>query len=118
MCPLWVSYQSHTGENGRLVEIAKILKERKTKILVITANKKSTLTEIADDYLFASAPKTFQEFLFPAFYSSVKYILDILWGIEFSMEYEKNIKLNKVYDKIGEKALWGLLKKIDLGYTK
>lgn len=109
---------SHTGENGRLVEIAKILKERKTKILVITANKKSTLTEIADDYLFASAPKTFQEFLFPAFYSSVKYILDILWGIEFSMEYEKNIKLNKVYDKIGEKALWGLLKKIDLGYTK
>lgn len=109
---------SHTGENGRLVEIAKILKERKTKILVITANKNSTLTEIADDYLFASAPKTFQEFLFPAFYSSVKYILDILWGIEFSMEYEKNIKLNKVYDKIGEKALWGLLKKIDLGYTK
>lgn len=34
------------------------------------------------------------------------------------MEYEKNIKLNKVYDKIGEKALWGLLKKNDWGYTK
>lgn len=107
---------SHTGENGRLIEIAKILKERKTKILVITANKNSTLTEIADDYLFASAPKTFQEFLFPAFYSSVKYILDILWGIEFSMEYEKNMKLNKVYDKIGERALWGLLKKNDWGW--
>lgn len=109
---------SHTGENGRLVEIAKILRERKTKILVITANKNSTLTEIADEYLFASAPKTFQEFLFPAFYSSVKYILDILWGIEFSMEYEKNINLNKVYDKIGEKALWGLLKKDNYGCIK
>lgn len=102
---------SHTGENGKLVEIAKILKEKKTKFLVITTNKNSTLAELADDFLFASAPKTFQELLFPAFYSSVKYILDILWGIEFSMEYDKNIALNKTYDKIGEASLWGLLKK-------
>lgn len=109
---------SHTGENGRLVEIAKILKEKKTKFLVITADKNSTLAELADECLFASAPKTFQEFLFPAFYSSVKYILDILWGIEFAMEYDKNIKLNKVYDKVGEASLWGLLKKNDWGYTK
>ncbi len=109
---------SHTGENGKLVEIAKILKERKTKILVITANKDSTLVNIADDFLFASAPKTFQEFLFPTFFSSVKYLIDILWGIEFSMEYDKNIALNKIYDKIGEASLWGLLKKNDWGYTK
>ena len=109
---------SHTGENGKLVEIAKILKERKTKILVITANKESSLGKIADDFFIASAPKTFQEFLFPMFFSSVKYLLDILWGLEFAMEYDKNISLNKVYDKIGEASLWGLLKKNEWGYTK
>ncbi len=109
---------SHTGENGKLVEIAKILKEKKTKFLVITANKDSTLVSLADDFLFASAPKSFQEFLFPTFFSSVKYLLDILWGLEFAMEYDKNIALNKIYDKIGEAALWGLLKKNDWGYTK
>ena len=109
---------SHTGENGKLVEIAKILKEKKTKFLVITANKDSTLVSLADDFFIASAPKTFQEFLFPMFFSSVKYLLDILWGLEFAMEYDKNIALNKIYDKIGEAALWGLLKKNDWGYTK
>lgn len=109
---------SHTGENGKLVEIAKILKEKKTKFLVITANKDSTLVSLADDFLFASAPKSFQEFLFPTFFSSAKYLLDILWGLEFAMEYDKNIALNKIYDKIGEAALWGLLKKNDWGYTK
>ena len=38
--------------------------------------------------------------------------------LKFSMEYDKNIALNKIYDKIGEASLWGLLKKIDWGYTK
>lgn len=109
---------SHTGENGRLVEFMKILKTRGTKVVVITAVSKSTMGNLADECLLAVAPKTFQEFLFPMFFSSVKYILDILWGFEFTLEYEKNVELNRIYDKIGETSLWGLLKRNSWTFVK
>ena len=38
-----------------------------------------------------------------------KYILDILYGMEFSRRYEENLKLNKKYEQSGEKLLWGLI---------
>lgn len=109
---------SHTGENGRLVEYMKILKTREVKTLVITANPKSTMGNLASECLLAAAPKTFQEFLFPMFFSSVKYILDVLWGFEFTLEFEKNVELNRVYDKIGDASLWGLLKRNSWTFVK
>ncbi len=109
---------SHTGENGKLVEFMKILKTKGTKTLIITANPKSTMGNLADEVLLASAPKTFQEFLFPMFFSSVKYLLDVLWGLEFTLEYDKNVELNRAYDKIGEASLWGLLKRNSWTFVK
>lgn len=81
-------------------------------MLVITSEPKGTMGTLADESLFAVAPQDFKEFLYPMFFTSVKYLLDILWGLEFTLEYEKNIELNKIYDKIGEASLWGLLKSV------
>lgn len=109
---------SHTGENGRLVEFMKILKAKGSKMLVITSNPKGTMGQLADEHLFAAAPQDFKEFLYPMYFTSVKYLLDILWGLEFTLEYEKNIELNKAYDKIGEASLWGLLKRNSWTFVK
>lgn len=109
---------SHTGENGKLVEHLKILKYRGIRNFVITADPESTMAKLGDEVLIASASSTLNEFLFPMFFSSVKYILDILWGLEFAFGYEENVELNKTYDKIGEKYLWGLLKKNKMYFVK
>ncbi len=104
---------SQTGENSRLMELVKILKQRETKVIVITTSKKSTLAGMADEYVYAATTKSIEAFLTPTFISSVKYILDIIWGLEFSYDLGKNIDLNKLYEKKGESHFWGLIKGVE-----
>lgn len=104
---------SQTGENSRLVEFVKILKQRGTKVIVITTSKKNTLANMGDEYIYAATTKSIEAFLTPTFISSVKYILDIIWRLEFSYNLDKNISLNKIYEKKGESHLWGLMKDIE-----
>ena len=47
------------------------------------------------------------------FFASGKYILDVLYGMEFSRKYQENLILNQKYEKIGEKILWGFERKIN-----
>lgn len=101
---------SQTGENEILVEFAKLLKKRGIPIIVITTSSKTTLAKISDEYIFAATTKDVEAFLNQTFFSSVKYILDILWGLEYSLNFDKNIKLNKLFETIGEKKFWKLLK--------
>ena len=42
------------------------------------------------------------------FFASGKYLLDILYGLEFSRKYQDNLVLNQKYEKAGEMRLWGL----------
>ncbi len=100
---------SHTGENERLVEIAKMLRKNKTKVIVITSKPQGTLAPYADELLYAAGQKKVVEFWSSMFFASGKYILDILYGMEFSRRYEENLKLNKKYEQSGEKLLWGLI---------
>ena len=100
---------SHTGENERLVEIAKMLRKNKTKVIVITSKPQGTLAPYADELLYAAGQKKVVEFWNSMFFASGKYILDILYGMEFSRRYEENLKLNKKYEQSGEKLLWGLI---------
>lgn len=103
---------SHTGENERLVEIAKMLRKNKTKVIVITSKTEGTLAPYADELLYAAGQKKVEEFWSSMFFASGKYLLDILYGMEFSRRYEENLKLNKKYEQSGEKLLWGLIEDI------
>ena len=49
-----------------------------------------------------------EEFWMSMFFASGKYLLDILYGLEFSRKYQDNLVLNQKYEKAGEKSLWGL----------
>ena len=85
---------SHTGENERLVEIAKMLKRNKTKIIVMTAKRNGSIASFADELLYAAAQKKVEELWNSMFFASGKYLLDILYGMEFSRKYEENLRLN------------------------
>lgn len=103
---------SHTGENARLVEIAKTLKKQKTKTLLISRGNSSTLSEICDETIVACIDGKKIYNLWSVMYStSVKYILDILFTMEYSAKYKEVSKFNDDYEKVGEEILWGLLKK-------
>lgn len=104
---------SQTGENSRLIELVKILKQNGTKVIVISTSKKNSLANMGDEFVYAATTKSIEAFLTPTFISSVKYILDIIWALEFSYDLDKNINLNKTYEKKGESYFWGLLKDIE-----
>ena len=104
---------SHTGENEKLVELAKMLKKNKTKVIVLTGKKNSTISFYADELLYAASQKKVEEFWNSMFFASGKYLLDILYEMEFSRRYDENLKLNKKYEISGEKFLWGLAENSD-----
>lgn len=97
---------SHTGENLRLGEIIKTLRHKHTKTIVISAYKNRTLCNMGDEFIYVASTEGADEFWMSTFFSSVKYILDIFYGMEFSLNYESNMKLNAEYEKIGKDKLW------------
>ena len=58
--------------------------------------------------LVAAGSEKVEEFWMSMFFASGKYLLDILYGLEFSRKYQDNLVLNQKYEKAGEKSLWGL----------
>lgn len=104
---------SHTGENAKLVEIARTLKRNHTKIIVIATGKQQTLASWGDEFLYAASSQGMNEFWSAVFFTSAKYLLDLLFGIEFSHHYEENMKLNQTYERIGKDKLWSFVRELE-----
>lgn len=103
---------SHTGENSRLKEIARLLKRSESKIIVISSGKEQTLAKYGDEYLYAAGSLSVDELWTAKFFASAKYLLDVMFVMAFSGQYKDNMKLNHSYEKLGRETLWGLLKDI------
>ena len=97
---------SHTGKNERLAEIAEMLRKGGTKVIVISAVRDGIMSKQADEFLYAAGSVKVEEFWGSMFFASGKYLLDILYGMEFSRKYDENLALNNKYEKSGEKLLW------------
>ena len=94
---------SHTGRNERLAEI-----ENGTRVVAVVSDGDSIIARYADEVLVAAGSEKVEEFWMSMFFASGKYLLDILYGLEFSRKYQDNLVLNQKYEKAGEKSLWGL----------
>lgn len=104
---------SHTGENLKLIELVRLLRRNRTKTIIITSGKETTLGKMADEFLFAPRPETIGEvetdkLSIPIFFTATKYLLDLMFSIAFSARYEENMSLNYRYDVIGAASFWGL----------
>ena len=107
---------SHTGENGRLIELARLLRRSRTKLIVITSGKETTLAKMADEFLFSPRPVVVDEpetarFGVPTFFTATKYLLDLMFAMVFSSRYIENLSLNQRYDTVGAAHFWGLNEK-------
>ena len=104
---------SHTGENFKLIELARLLRRNKTKTIIITSGKETTLGKMADEFLYAPRPATIGEvetdkLSIPTFFTATKYLLDLMFSIAFSAQYAENMSLNHRYDTIGAATFWEL----------
>lgn len=103
---------SRTGENLRLVEIAKTLKKRKVPTVVITVDKKRSLGTMGDEVICVPGKGTVESLGTVTFSTSVKYVFDVLFTMMFSQKYEESISLNQEYEKVGRRSLWSLINDI------
>lgn len=71
---------SRTGENRMLIDIARMLKVRGTKILLLTSEPDSTLGKLADRVLPVAGVKKLEELGPRIFLMGAKYVIDILFA--------------------------------------
>lgn len=99
---------SHTGENKKLIELARLLRRGKVKMIIITSGKETPLGRLADEFLFAPTTTSFDRLWFAAYSSAAKYLLDLLFSIAFSTQYSENMLRNQRYEVLGDAFFWGL----------
>ena len=99
---------SHTGENTRLIELARLLRRNGTRRIVITSGKETTLGRMADEFLYAPTALGMDRMWSSTFFTAAKYLLDLMYAIVFCGEYNSNMALNQRYETIGAAAFWGL----------
>lgn len=103
---------SHTGEDARLVSLARLLRRQGTPVVVIANEPGRTLAQCADEYLCAVTSHKTEEFRVSMFASSAKYLLDLLFSLVFSQNYDENMRRNAQYEKFGRQNLWSLVEDV------
>lgn len=103
---------SYTGEDTRLVALARLLRCQGTPVVVIANDAERTLAKLADEFLCAVTSRKTEEFRVSMFASSAKYLLDLLFSLVFSQSYDANIRRNEQYEAFGRANLWSLVNEV------
>lgn len=80
---------SRSGENRRLIAIAKILKKRGVKTILFTVKKGSTLSHFADEFMYVANTADYLDMGGFIFSAGVKYYLDTLFGLLLARHYDE-----------------------------
>lgn len=99
---------SHTGESRRLIELSDVLRKRACKRIVITSGKDTTLARHGGEFLFAPAARGVENLWESMFSTGVKFLIDVLYAMMFSLEYDERMKINRMYEKLGAETFWNL----------
>lgn len=87
---------SRTGENKRLVDIAKILQENGVKSILLTPIKDSKLVTLCDEFLYVANTEEYLDMGSLIFGAGVRYYLDVLFGLLLSKHYKA---VETMYDR-------------------
>jgi len=83
---------SNTGENEDLIKIARALKGNHVFTIVITRIKNSTLARLSDETILIVGRNQFQDMATLSYKASMNVVLDILFALLFSKNFENNLK--------------------------
>lgn len=91
---------SYSGETNDLIQVAQVLKEKKTPLIVLTSIGDNRLSHYADYILnIGSREKIFTKIAPFASQISMEYLLNIIFSCIFQKDYEQNIQNKIGYDK-------------------
>lgn len=91
---------SYSGETYELLKIARILKEKKTPIIVLTSVGDNHLSHYADYILnMGSREKIFTKIAPFASQISMEYLLNLIYSCIFNKDYQNNIYYKISHDK-------------------
>lgn len=91
---------SYSGETHDLIQIAQILKEKKTPIIILTSIGDNHLSHYADYILnIGSREKIFTKIAPFASQISMEYLLNVIFSCIFQKDYDQNIQNKISYDK-------------------
>ena len=91
---------SYSGETNEIIQIAQILKEKQTPIIVLTSIGDNRLSHYADYILnIGSREKIFTKIAPFSSQISIEYILNLIFSCLFQKDYDKNIQTKISYDK-------------------
>ena len=91
---------SYSGETHDLIQIAQILKEKKTPIIALTSIGDNHLSHYADYILnIGSREKIFTKIAPFASQVSMEYLLNVIFSCIFQKDYDQNIQNKISYDK-------------------
>lgn len=91
---------SYSGETNELIQIAQILKEKKTPLIVLTSIGDNRLSHYADYLLhIGSREKIFTKIAPFASQISMEYLFNVIYSCFFQKDYDENIRHKISYDK-------------------
>ena len=90
---------SRTGENRRLIEIAHELRKRSAKFVLLTAEKHSTLANLAEETLVVAAADRFNELGSYVFLSGAKYMIDLISGVLLTHHYKDAVENHAAFQR-------------------
>lgn len=91
---------SYSGETNEIIQIAQILKEKKTPIIVLTSIGDNRLSHYADYILnIGSREKIFTKIAPFSSQISIEYLLNVIFSCLFQKDYDENIENKISYDK-------------------
>lgn len=96
-CAIIISY---SGENKTLIKVAKLVKEKKVPLIIITSLGENTLSHFGDLLLYISTrEKLFSKIANYTSEHSVSLLLDILYSCYFRLNYQENLDHKIKYAK-------------------
>lgn len=91
---------SRTGENKRLIEIAKILKQKKVKMILLSGNRDTSLDKICDEFVYIANVTEYLNMGGVIFSIGCRYVLDVLFGILVSYNYKDVERFTNKFETI------------------
>ena len=83
---------SYSGETREIIEMAKTLQDNAVTTIAITCSTKSTLADLCDFALFVSSKETIFRSGAMSSRTAQLYIVDILYSICTSLDYDRSVK--------------------------
>lgn len=89
---------SRTGQNKKLIKIARLLREKKVKTILLTPEKGSALVKLCDEFLYVANTEAFLNLGSLIYGAGVQYILNVLFSLLLAKNYDQVVKINADYE--------------------